>query len=139
LPGEKPDAPQLKVTQVSQTRAAVPGTWVVTWRIENESRQFLDLREVYAPHGKFLGQSVDLSGRGRLDPDAGREIQLPVVFEETPGVIVENAFLILTAVWQKKVVRVFVRMTVESDSVGAPVARTELITTQEAGFSRKKL
>ena len=139
LRGAKSDEPHLEVEQVLQRPAAVPGNWIVTWRIENESQEPVDLRECYAPHGKFLGQSVDLSGRGRLDPGAGREIQLPVVFEETPGATVENAFLVLTAVWQKRVLRIFVRMTVESDSVGAPAAKTELITMQEVGFSREKL
>jgi hypothetical protein len=139
LPGAKPEEPQLKVEQVSQRPAVVPGTWIVTWRIENESPEPVDLRECYAPHGKFFGQSVDLSGRGRLDPSAGSEIQLPVVFEETPGATVENAFLILTAVWQERVLRIFVRMTVASDSNGAPAAKTELITMQEVGFSREKL
>lgn len=75
---------------------------------------------------------------GPLAPGGRGEIQLPVVFEEAPGVRVENTFLILTVVWQEKVWRVFVRMTVRSDSAGAPLAQTELITEQEVGFSKEK-
>lgn len=75
---------------------------------------------------------------GPLAQGERREIQLSAVFREAPGTSVENTFLILTAVWREKVWRVFVRMTVRSDSSGAPAAHTEWITEQEVGFSKEQ-
>jgi len=130
-----PKGPQLEVEQVSQKASATPGTWLVTWRIRNASNAPLELVDSYLPHGKFRGQRVDQSSASQIESGAVRKIQLPVVFGEPPGTVVENTFLILTAVWRETTWRILVRMTVESDRVGAPRARTELISTQKVGFS----
>lgn len=130
--------PQLDIDQVSRKVGATPGAWLVTWRIRNTSRAPLELVDSYVPHGKFRGQRVDLSSAHQLVPGAVREIELPVIFGEPPGTVVDNTFLILTTVWRETTWRILVRMTVESDSVGAPMARTELITTQKVGFSTSR-
>jgi hypothetical protein len=56
-------------------------------------------------------------------------------FDELPGSIVENAFLILRVQWRNSQWRIFVRFLVTADSDGRPETRTELITTQPVGFS----
>lgn len=132
------DAPQLRVAQVGQQPADTSGTWTITWSIVNGGDAPVALREIDVPHGKFCGRSVDLSSMDPLAPGERGEIQLSVVFKEAPGARVENAFLILTVVWREKVWRVFVRMTVRSDSAGAPSTQTELITEQAVGFSKEK-
>jgi len=127
-------APHLNVEQVAPA-ADTSGGWWVTWRIRNVGEQPLELVDVYVPHGKFYGPRVDLSSSDPVDPGTTREIQLEVVFKEPLGAVVENAFLILTATQQKISWRILIRMTVESGSLGAPMAKTELITTQKVGFS----
>ena len=127
-------APQVTVEQVA-VHPGEPGSWRVTWCIQNAGNESVQLLACHVPHGRFRGPRVDLSSADKIAPGVIRELPLSVSFDEPPGVTVENAFLILTAVLQQTKWRILIRMTVESDSVGAPVARTELITTQKVGFS----
>ena len=135
LPEAFSEAPELSVEQVAQQADEAPGSWWVTWRIRNEGEHSLQLVDAYMPHGKFRGPRVDLSSVDPVVAGAARELQLAVVFEEPPPVVVENTFLILTAIWRQASWRILIRMTVESDRVGAPVAKTKLITAQRVGFS----
>lgn len=138
MSGDNASVPQMSVEQIRQEPDAVPGVWWVTWRIQNVGDDSLQFVEAHVPHGRFRGQRADLSSVAPVAAGTAREIQLAVVFMEPPGTVVENAFLILTAISQQTSWRILIRMTVESGRVGAPMAKTELITTQEVGFSASR-
>ena len=55
--------------------------------------------------------------------------------DEPAGAVIENGFLILLVEWLDKQWRIFVRLRVIINQEGEPETATELITTQQVGFS----
>lgn len=128
-------APQITLTQVSVEPEEGKGNWQILWRIANLNSQPLELRAVRLPHGQFK------SAERRFDPAIGlaakqeAQFQVFVHCDEPAGLVTENAFLIFQVVRLGERWRIYARVRVTVNSVGTPVATTELITTQQVGFS----
>ena len=58
-----------------------------------------------------------------------------VLCPESPETVVENAFVIFSAVWLESPWRIFARLRVVVDAEGKPTTLTESITTQQVGFA----
>jgi hypothetical protein len=112
------------------TTDGMNGSWTVTWRIRNDGDQPIRLLSARHPHSQFRTPET------RIDRDipsgSDTTIALPVQFSESPGVRVENPFLILlfrdSAEW-----RLLARVRVTAGASGEPMAsQAVVVTTQEA-------
>ena len=104
------------------------GDWTVRWRITNDSGGPIRVLSAQHPHSQFRTPQTS------LDNDIARgamaEIALPARFTELPGVIVENAFLILVF-RQGSDWRLLARVRVTAGPEGRPIAgRSVVVTTQ---------
>lgn len=128
-------APQITLTQVSVEPEEGRGNWKILWRVANLNCEPLDLHAVRLPHGQF--KSVER----RFDPAIGlaakqdARFQVLVHCDEPAGLVTENGFLIFQVLRCGEPWRIFVRVRVTVNTSGTPVATTELITTQQVGFS----
>ncbi len=128
--------PQVKVQQISQVASPSPQQWVVTWNIQNAGDQPLQILSALCPHGRFRAGKVELSNFPVLMSGRSTALELPVTCDESPGIVVENTFLILQAEWRGQLWQILIRLTMTFDQQGAPNGHIELITTQPIGFSR---
>lgn len=112
------------------TTEGTNGSWTVTWRITNDGDQPIRLLSAQHPHSQFRTPETKID----REVPSGSEttIELPVQFKESPGVRVENPFLILlfrdSAEW-----RLLARVRVTAGTRGEPIAsHAVVVTTQEA-------
>lgn len=128
--------PQVQVELASRRPSSVSGLWLMAWRVQNVGASPLELLATWLPHGLFRSARRELAPTLDLPPGQSAQIELPVACRETPGTVVENAFVILSARWQGAPWRIFARLRVTIDQSGAPHPTTEVVTTQPVGFSR---
>jgi hypothetical protein len=120
----------LAVEQVAGSR--VGEGWLVRWRIRNAGPDAATIHAAWLPHGRFRSQEW------RLDPPlvvpAGGEglLDSSVAWNEQPGTVVENGFLILRL---DGGLRVFARLRITSGADWAPAAVCESVTVSPAGGS----
>ncbi|MEK6226025.1 MAG: hypothetical protein AABM40_06965 [Chloroflexota bacterium] len=112
------------------TTEGTNGSWTVTWRITNDGDQPIQLLSAQHPHSQFRTPETKIDREVASGSDT--TIALPVQFNESPGVRVENPFLILlfrdSAEW-----RLLARVRVTAGTRGEPIAsHAVVITTQEA-------
>ena len=112
------------------TTGGTNGSWTVTWRITNDGDQPIRLLSAQHPHLQFRTPETKIDREVQAGSDT--TIALPVQFKESPGVRVENPFLILlfrdSAEW-----RLLARVRVTAGTNGEPIAsQAVVITTQEA-------
>jgi len=130
--------PTARVEQVSVQPGDRPGRWRVTWRIENHGDRPLAVLAARCPHGKFRSGEREFPAPVVLAADQGAAIELKVDCRESPGTVVDNAFLILRVVWAEKPWLTLARLRVRVNDAGAPETVTELITAQPVGFSLRE-
>ena len=128
-------SPSISVLQAGRA-SGEPGAWQVAFEVWNTGDGPVELLEAWLPHGRFRAEAVPLTTQPPLASGAGTRLEFTVRFEEPPGELVENAFVILRVRWQDEEWRVLTRLTVTADADSSPLASTELITTQPVGFSR---
>lgn len=112
------------------TTEGTSGAWTVRWRITNEGDEPIRLLAAQHPHSQF--RTPDTKMDLEIAPGSDAEIALPVQFNESPGVRVENPFLILlfrdSAEW-----RLLARVRVTAGTNGEPIAsQSVVVTTQGA-------
>ena len=112
------------------TTEGTNGAWTVRWRITNEGDEPIRLLAAEHPHSQF--RTLDTKIAREIAPGSDAEIALPVQFKESPGVRVENPFLIVrfrdSAEW-----RLLARVRVTAGANGEPIAsQSVVVTTQEA-------
>ena len=129
------DSPQITVEQIHRTRGPEPDHWVFQWRIQNLTEQAISFLAARCPHGQF--RSEERFFDPPLHAAAGRTatIEMPVLCDEPAGAVIENGFLILLVEWLDKQWRIFVRLRVIINQEGEPETLSDLITTQQVGFS----
>ncbi len=131
----KKDEPQVLIEQEGVSRGLSVGHWLVAWNIRNLSREPLQIRAGRLPHGKFRGDEKKFRPIPRLSLGESAKIEFMVTCTESPGAVIENAFLILSVLWREAPWWVFARLRVAFDDACRPRAVTESVTTQRAGFS----
>lgn len=113
------------------TAEGANGRWTVRWRIGNEGDLPLRLLNAQCPHSQF--KSADTTFDVEIGPRAETDVRILVRFAESPGVIVENAFLILR-LREKGEWRVLARVRVTAGPRGEPLAGDSVVvTTQRVG------
>ena len=131
---QAPDGPRLTIEPVS-VQAAAPPRWQVAWRIENRTDGPVEIVEAWIPHGRFRAEEQRDGLARQIGPGGSELLERRVLFEEPPGTVVENAFLVLRLNWRGRAWRMFARHRVEAGPSGAPRPICELITSQPVGFS----
>ena len=127
--------PSISVLQSGRASGGT-GAWHVVFEVKNTGDGTVELLEAWLPHGRFRADAVPLTDHARLGSGASVPLAFNVVFDEPPGELVENAFVILRVRWRDEEWRVLTRLAVTSDADGSPLAATELITFHPVGFSR---
>ena len=136
--GIYPDAmtgPAIEVLQLGSASGG-PGAWSVAFEVRNSGDGPVGLLEAWLPHGRFRAEAVPLGERSPLASGASMGLEFTVRFDEQPGELVENAFVILRTRWRNEEWRVLARLAVTADVDGSPLASTELTTAHPVGFSR---
>ncbi|TMC76133.1 MAG: hypothetical protein E6J15_06370 [Chloroflexi bacterium] len=104
------------------------GSWTVRWRITNESDRPIRLLAAQHPHSQFRTPETEIDRE--IAPGATADVALPVRFSESPGVVVENPFLILrfreNGDW-----RVLARVRVTAGKNGEPRAGDSVVQTMQ--------
>jgi len=111
------------------TTQGTSGAWTVRWRIVNESERPIRLLTAIQPHSQFRTAETTLDRE--IAQGGAADVSLPVRFSESPGVTVENPFLILlfheSADW-----RLLARVRVTAGTRGEPIAgQSVVVTTQK--------
>ena len=78
---------------------------------------------------------MELAPPPEISSGESASLELPVTCRESPGSVVENAFLILRVLWSGQSWRILARFRVLFDEQGAPQTIMEVVTTQLVGFS----
>lgn len=107
----------------------------MSWRIHNLGIEAIKLRAAQLPHGKFRSEQRTFEKGILLGGDSNTTLEFPVICQEAPGSVVNNAFLILQVDRGQSAWRIFVRFQVLFDEIAEPRTKTELITSQKVGFS----
>ena len=123
------------VEQVSRQTGAASHLWVVGWRIRNLGDQQLQLLAARLPHSQFRCEEIELASPPEILVGESASLELLVECRESPGSVVENAFLILRVFWSGEPWLILARLRVLFDEQGAPRTITEVVTTQPVGFS----
>lgn len=127
--------PRVLVEQISRSIGPAPNRWLVAWRIQNLGEEPLQILAARLPHGQLRSVEQELAPVLKLPPNESARLDLEVTCNEPPGTIVENAFLILRLLCLGEPWWVFARLRVVFDEQGGPQTTTEVITTQQVGFS----
>jgi hypothetical protein len=101
------------------TTEGTGGSWTVKWRITNDGDQPIRVLSAQQPHSQFRTPETKIDREVASGSDT--TIALPVQFNESPGVRVENPFLILlfrdSAEW-----RLLARVRTTAGTSGEPIA-----------------
>ncbi len=127
--------PKVSVEQISRQAGAASDLWVVGWRIQNLSEKRIELLTARLPHSQFRGEEIELAPPSGILAGESASLELSVKCRESPGSVVENAFLILRINWLGQSWLILARLRVLFDEQGAPQTVTEMLTTQPVGFS----
>jgi hypothetical protein len=119
------------------TTEGAPGAWTVKWRITNDGDRPIRLLSAQQPHSQFRTPETKLDHE--IAPGVQTEVALPVRFSESPGVILENPFLIV--VFQENTDwRLLARVRVTAGTRGEPIAgESVVITTQRVGAAQHRV
>jgi hypothetical protein len=128
-------APLITLEQISAQLSEGPGYWNIMWKVKNLAARPLALLAVRLPHGQFKAAEQRFDPTMDLASNEQKQFTTLVQCDEPPGLVTENAFVILQIKWRGAPWRIFVRVRVIVNKKGEPNATTELITTQKVGFT----
>jgi hypothetical protein len=128
--------PKIRIEQASAEFDASAGVWRIEWDIHNLEEEAITVRSGRLPHGQFRGEERELDPAAKIYRARPVRLAFSVSCRESPGTVVENAFLILGTVWSGEPWRILARLRVTIDGRGRPRSVTESITTHRIGFSR---
>lgn len=136
MQSERALGPKTRIEQASAEFDASGGVWRIDWDIRNLEDEAIVVRSGRLPHGQFRGEERELDPAAEISRGRSARLAFSVSCRESPGAVVENAFLILHTVWSGEPWRILARLRVTIDERGRPRSVTESITTHRIGFSR---
>ena len=111
-----------------------PRRWRVAFDVTNRGAGPVVLLAAWLPHGRFRCPEQQLADL--VLPTGGTtQLAFEAAFEERPGAVVENCFVILRVRWREEGWRVMARLTVTAARDGAPRAAAQLVTAHPVGFA----
>ncbi len=129
------EGPKVSLQQISLARGDSHGTWLIAWKVENLDQRPIRLTAARFPHSQFKAGEQQFRPNFILGGKKAAQFETSVLCAAPAGVIVENAFIILSVVWLERHWRIFVRLRILVDDQGKPTAVTASITSQQVGFS----
>jgi hypothetical protein len=99
----------------------------VRWPVRNDGAEPVRIVGAVHPHSQFRGPNVPLDRV--IAPGEGTDLALPVRFDEAPGAILENPFLIMTIVQGAERWRVLARVQVRAGPRSEPIAGPRVVAT----------
>jgi len=120
------EGPRLRVDPF--TTEGTAGNWTVSWRIANQGDRPLHLLGAQQPHSQFRSSDTKLDVE--IAPGATAQVTLPVRFNEAPGAVVENPFLIVR-LRERGEWRVLARVRVTAGARGEPLAGKSVVVTEQ--------
>lgn len=127
--------PEVSLEQIAVEPLEVVGQWRVAWRVVNLSSGPLEIGSARLPHGQFKSEEIRFAPPLLLDTQTDAIFLAEAHCKEPPGLVTENAFVILYVRYEAESWRLFVRIRVTVDEDGVPATTVESITTQQVGFS----
>jgi len=127
--------PQVELRQINTNRDRTAAHWQIVWALKNRARHPLHITSVRFPHQQFKSAERIFEPPFDLNENEEMEFSQLIQCEEAPGLVTENAFAIFYVTWLNAAWRLFVRLKVVVNVDGNPLATTEMITVQKAGFS----
>lgn len=100
---------------------------MVRWRVTNLGARPVRLLAATQPHAQFRTDEIKVPRDVR--PGGETEISLPVRFDETPGSVIENPFLILRFADEEGEWRALARVRVTAGPGGRPIAGPLVVVT----------
>ena len=119
----------IRISTVRCEALECSGWWRVSWRLQNRATERLCVEDAWVPHGRFRGEGHVSLGT-QLEPGGSHRLELKVWAQETPGTVVQNAFLILQVRGKTLGWRVFARMHIKFPLSGGMRPIVELVTVQ---------
>ena len=129
------DGPKVAVDERHGDRESGSGRWLFGWSVQNLTGQPIKFFAARCPHGQFKSEERSFDPPLQAAPGKATTIEMSVRCDEPAGAVIENGFLILLVDWQNARWRIFVRLRVTINPQGLPTTATQLITTQQVGFS----
>ena len=127
--------PRISVEQNGRARPGKEGGWHIAWRIRNLEKDAITVQAARLPHGRFKSEERRFANGLAIPRDMSVTLDFAVDCRESPGSVVDNAFLILEVNRLQVSWRIFVRFKVAFNEAGEPETKTELTTVQRVGFS----
>jgi len=127
--------PELSLEQIAVEPREIAGEWRVTFRVVNRGAGRLEIDAARLPHGQFKSENIRFARPLLLDAQADANFTAEVHCKEPPGLVTENAFVLLYVRYLGESWRIFVRVRVVVDKNGLPDSAVESITVQQVGFS----
>lgn len=118
LPRRLTEPPRLRPEPFESEGEA--GQWIVRWRIHNDGSKPVEVKSALQPHSRF--QTAETRIDREVAPGRSLAIALPVRFDERPGEVIENPFLILRVADGADEWQLLVRVAVRSGPRGEPRA-----------------
>jgi len=130
------DEPKIAIEESRRNREAGRDRWLFGWRLHNLTEQPIKVLAAWCPHGQFKSEERFFAPPLQAGGARTTTIDMAVRCDEPAGTVIENGFLILLVEWLDKQWRIFVRLRVIINEEREPETLSELITTQQVGFSR---
>ena len=127
--------PDLGVEGIECRATDHPGRWIGVWRIHNRGDSSAEIAAVWLPHDRFFSDNQEYGPPLALESLGLVDLAVPVDCRETPGSVIDNAFVILRVAYHRREWRVFARQEVRIDKNGVPQAICLSVTCQPAGNS----
>ena len=125
--------PAIDVVQAGPASGG-PRRWRVAFDVANRGTGPVVLLGAWLPHGRYRCAEQPLADLV-LPPGGTTELAFEAAFDERPGTVVENCFVILRVRWRDEVWRVMARLSVTAAAKGEPRAAPQLVTAHRVGFS----
>ena len=129
------DEPKVTVEELRRNREDGSDRWLFGWCVQNLTELPITFLAARCPHGQFKSEERFFDPPLQAAAGQAATIEMPMLCNEPVGAVIENGFLILLVEWLDKQWRIFVRLRVIVNQQGVPETATELITTQQVGFS----
>src|SRR5439155_3320414 len=102
-------------------------SWIVRWRIRNQGAGPIRVLSAIQPHAQFRAAETALDRA--IAPGQAADLALAARFDEAPGTVVENPFLILRVLSAGRELRVLARVRTTAGARGEPLADPHVVVT----------
>ena len=131
---ESEDRPKVSVVLDGQPSGG--GPWHTSFRVINQGDEPINLLSAWMPHVVYHGETIDLSDRGVLAPNAEIEIEFEASYAPRDAPYEQpNPFLFVRMVWRGEEWRLLVQLALAGEPDEPPSLGIARINAHRVGFS----